>query len=196
MYADPSARPSLRRRVYRKLFWIPQLALAVVLLVGALYLLIHWLASLLWGFSIIGSTEIVVILVSCVVVGAALLAEAIQTYLVVAPEAIEYTAPGYSIRATWDDVDHIWSHWYATWRSWYWKPYVENLILRRSELRANRWVATLVRFSGSDRIIPVGRFAWDWRNSELGENIRHYAPHLNIRVACVRCQCRHDQYPP
>jgi hypothetical protein len=89
------------------------------------------------------------------------------TRLVISAKGIEYHVPGYTIYAHWVDVDHIWKHWYESLHFWHWPSLAEKLILRRSRLQAGKVSAQVLRFSGSDRIIPIGRFAWDWRNSDL-----------------------------
>jgi hypothetical protein len=103
------------------------------------------------------------------------------TRLVISAKGIEYHSPGYTIYAHWIDVDHIWKHWYESLRFWYWPSLPEKLILCRSTLRAGKVSARILQFSGHDRIIPIGYFALDWRNSELGAYIQHYAPHLDLQ---------------
>ena len=100
---------------------------------------------------------------------------------VVTPTGIEYHNLGYSIQILWRDLDRIWSHWFESLGYWYWPSLPEKLLARRSQLRAGKGVTRLLRWSGSDRVIPVGEFAWDWRYSELGELIQHYAPFLNVQ---------------
>jgi hypothetical protein len=95
------------------------------------------------------------------------------TRLVVSPEGIEYAEPGYTIFAAWKDVDH-------THNFGYWRYATEALILRKSRLRAHHWLAWFVKFTGSDRIIPIARFDLDWRTGELGDYIRKYASHVNL----------------
>ncbi len=112
-----------------------------------------------------------------------------QTRLEVSPQGIVYYAPGYRVRSDWANIEGYAERVVGT-------QDVESLILREPGMELSRWMrigyslmpaasmAALVRgrviMPGTlDRyqdIIPVGLFADDWRNSELGDLIKQYAP--------------------
>jgi hypothetical protein len=93
--------------------------------------------------------------------------------LAVSPSRIEYRAPVYRIRTTWDNVEAI-----APVGGWS-RP-VQGFLLRRAVGRYPL-LAVLIALPRRDlaRSIPLEIFAVRrWENSALGQEIRRLAPHL------------------
>jgi len=93
------------------------------------------------------------------------------TQLLISTKGIEYRQIEYSIRTTWDNVERI-------------GPVVssvglgitEGLILHKPAVQARwilKWYANI-----ASRHIPLASFASDWRDTEIGHDIKRYAPHL------------------
>jgi hypothetical protein len=57
---------------------------------------------------------------------------------------------------------------------------VDGLVLRQSIFKADRLTTWGAKLRGYDLVIPLQPFVWWWRESELGDDIRRYAPHLNL----------------
>ncbi len=111
------------------------------------------------------------------------------TRLDVSSDGIIYYSVGYRVRSTWPNVQGYGKRVMGS-------HDVDCLILRESGLEMSRWMqiglilqpvgrvagALQGRYIGSVRMdnyavwIPVGMYAEDWRNGELGEYVRRYAP--------------------
>lgn len=95
--------------------------------------------------------------------------------LVISPDGIEYYAPYYSIRTTWDNIGSIG----RTRALCGYSPLeVEGFVLGQPALQGNEWLNWLTRLAHLDRFVPLSPFAKQWRKSELGQDVRRYTPHL------------------
>ena len=94
-----------------------------------------------------------------------------HTRLVVSPDGIEYYTPYQSIRTAWDDIESVG-------RVPMFSFYGEGLFLRRPALRGKKWLNWDVRLMQLDRFVPLSPFLKQWRDSELGQDVRRYAPSL------------------
>jgi hypothetical protein len=92
------------------------------------------------------------------------------------PDGIEYYAPYYSIRTTWDNIESIGRTLGGMYGYWHFE--VEGFLLHQSALQGNKWLNWPTRLVHLDRFVPVSPFAKQWRDSELGQDVRRYAPHL------------------
>lgn len=92
--------------------------------------------------------------------------------LITSPQGIEYRCPEYKTYAAWSDLQQI-SDVAAGF------PFrVDGIIVRQLAVQVQvprrlRWYANI-----QAKDIPLAPFATDWRNSELGEDIKRCAPHL------------------
>jgi hypothetical protein len=95
--------------------------------------------------------------------------------LILSNDGIEYRAAGYRLFAQWSDVERV-----AFGASFPGREAFapEVLILRQSQLRASKWAARWLYWTGADRIIPIAAFNANWRRQEIGAYIRQYVPRL------------------
>jgi hypothetical protein len=96
---------------------------------------------------------------------------AIQIRLVVSPEGVEYYQVGYSIKTTWDNVARVGEIPVG-------RIMAEGLILYQPALFVNSWFASVKYIQTRGKLIPLSLFKHDWLESELGQSIKKYAPHL------------------
>lgn len=99
--------------------------------------------------------------------------------IVISPNHFEYYGVGYRIRARWEDLVRVehprWPFW------WRHKPInSDQLILRRSFIAGPGWIRAIIKFTGQSQIILIGHFDPWWRESALGDDIRFFAPQLEI----------------
>jgi hypothetical protein len=85
----------------------------------------------------------------------------------------------YRIRVAWADILKIGTpdepRWFPK------RRYIaEHLVLRRTFVAGSWWAKAWLRFSGYGQLIPIIDFGLDWRESELGDDIRRYAPQLGL----------------
>jgi hypothetical protein len=91
--------------------------------------------------------------------------------IIVTPKGIEYHVPlTFAIEASWGEMEEIRRYWLR-----------EGLFVDRNSINikyANRnTYATFMGF-GQSAFIPLSSFSENWRDSELGQQIKQYAPHL------------------
>jgi len=113
-----------------------------------------------------------VIIVSCFAILMAY--SAIQIRLVISPEGIEYYQVGYSVRTTWNNLARIGEIPAG-------RIMVEGLILYEPALFVDTWLSGVKYIQTRGQLIPLSLFKRDWLNSELGQDIKKYAPHLFTR---------------
>jgi hypothetical protein len=92
------------------------------------------------------------------------------TRIITSPEGIEYHELAHSVTTTWDNVQRIGI-----------VPGLgaaEGLLLRRPALQVRKGMAWAVKEQVHGRIIPLTPFGLFWRESDLGEDIKRYAPHV------------------
>jgi len=99
-------------------------------------------------------------------------------HIVVSEKGIEYHSPGIIVEATWEDFEKISSYWYRGMR-------IECLLIDNSQTRIKKWSfsaryppTTLLESLRQKTIIPLSCFSNNWTDSELGQQIKQYAPHL------------------
>jgi hypothetical protein len=98
---------------------------------------------------------------------------ALRMRLVFSPLGIELHQPGFRLYAAWSDVVLID-------RVHFGRALVDGLVLRKSELQADKITRWSIKFWRLDREIPLQPFSWRWRASELGDDLRRYAPQLGL----------------
>ena len=113
-----------------------------------------------------------VVFVSCLAILMAY--SAVQIRLVISPEGIEYYQVGYSVRTTWENVERIGEIPAG-------RIMAEGLILYEHALFVEHWLTGLKYIQTRSQVITLSLFRRDWLNSELGQDIRKYAPHLFAR---------------
>ena len=96
--------------------------------------------------------------------------------ITISDKGIEYEGPDVAFVTNWDSVEIITSGWYLPAR-------VEGIVVDKSLIRVIKMaLGTIKRFpfwGVSQRVfIPLSCFADNWRDSELGQQIKQYAPHL------------------
>lgn len=99
-------------------------------------------------------------------------------HIVVLEKGIEYHSPGIIVEANWEDFETITFYWYQGARN-------ECLLIDNSHTRLKKWSfparyppTTLLESLRQKTIIPLSCFSENWRDSELGQQIKLYAPHL------------------
>jgi hypothetical protein len=104
--------------------------------------------------------------------GGLLLQRALRSGLSMSPEGVECEFEFYSYGTTWDNVSGIAARPFGA------KDiYFECLTLRKPAVESRR-LLTLHPPAEFLRLIPLGLFAATWRDGEIGEEIKRYAPHL------------------
>ena len=93
--------------------------------------------------------------------------------LEVSPESVEYFQMGYRLKTTWDNVERIGMIPMGLLMA-------EGLILRESALQEKILGRKNLERNRLDRAIPLTLFQPWWRESDLGEEIKHYAPYLFV----------------
>ncbi len=107
-----------------------------------------------------------------------------NNFLAISRQGIYYRAPGVHINARWDDLDYIGEYYIKSISPKF------NRKLTVIYLKENASVSVIpARFFSmlegpTPSIIPVGDFGphEKWRKSEIGQLLRHYAPHLMRRI--------------
>ena len=99
---------------------------------------------------------------------------AIQIRLVISPEGIEYYQVGYSVKTTWSNVARVGEIPAG-------RIMAEGLILHEPALFVDNWLSGVKYIQTRGKLIPLSLFKRDWLDSNLGQDIRKYAPHLFAR---------------
>ncbi len=99
-------------------------------------------------------------------------------HIVVSEKGIEYYSPGITVEAKREGFEKISFYWYRGIRN-------ECLLIDNSQTRLKKWSyparyppTTLLESFRQKTIIPLSCFSNNWRDSELGQQIKQYAPHL------------------
>jgi hypothetical protein len=98
---------------------------------------------------------------------------ALRMRLVLSTQGIEFHHSSFSLYASWSDAARID-------RVMFGRSRVDGLVLRQSSLRADRLTRWTLKLWGQDLEIPLQPFSWRWRTSELGDDLRRYAPQLGL----------------
>ena len=104
--------------------------------------------------------------------GSLLFLEAKNSLLIISSERIEYRRSGYTISADWKDVKKV------ELRMRRRPEYV--LVLKKSDVKANRLNKFLLGMTKSDVIIPLNAFAVNWHRKSIGDLIQQYAPQIKL----------------
>jgi hypothetical protein len=99
---------------------------------------------------------------------------AVQIRLVITPEGVEYYQVGYSVRTTWQNIARIGEIPAG-------RIMVEGLILYESGLSVAKLFSGVKYIQTRGQVIPLSLFKRDWIESDLGQEIKMYAPHLFAR---------------
>lgn len=96
--------------------------------------------------------------------------------LSVSEEGIEYNGPDIAFETKWEYVENISVGWHFPFK-------VEGIVVDKSLIRVKKMSFGLTKRYptwGFSQIvfIPVSCFSNNWRDSELGQQIKQYAPHL------------------
>jgi hypothetical protein len=117
-------------------------------------------------------SPVFIVFVSCLALFMAY--SAIQIRLVISPNGIEYYQVGYGVRTSWDNVARIGEI-----------PagliMAEGLILYEPALFVGKLFSGVKYIQTRGQVIPLSLFKRDWVDSELGQQIKRYAPHLFAR---------------
>jgi hypothetical protein len=87
---------------------------------------------------------------------------------------IEYHKFGLTLNVKWENIEKINEYWSIPFRQ-------EGLCIDPDQIRITEWwLGSYTSHSGWSRkvFIPLSTFADNWRDSELGQQIKQYAPHL------------------
>jgi len=113
-----------------------------------------------------------IVFVSCL---ALLMAySAVQIRLIISPDGVEYYQVGYSVRTSWDNVARIGEIPAG-------RIIAEGLILYEPALFVDKMFSGVKYIQTRGQVIPLSLFIHDWVDSELGQEIKKYAPHLFAR---------------
>jgi hypothetical protein len=98
-----------------------------------------------------------------------------QEHIVVSEKGIEYSRPGLILGAKWEGISKVATYWQQGFRQ-------ECLLIDNSQVRIKKWslgsISGPFEFFPRNTIIPLSCFSENWRDSELGQQIKQYAPHL------------------
>jgi hypothetical protein len=83
---------------------------------------------------------------------------------------ISYRMFGYNVEIEWHNIKRI-----GEYKNLFWK--YEGLYLSKSEGTVTVWFLG-ARFDRSEVFIPLSIFAENWRDADLGQQIKQHAPHL------------------
>ena len=121
-----------------------------------------------------GATIRIVLIVILLLGGAIFLIYSAQHIrLITSSNGVEYYQVGYSVCTTWDNIERI-----GKIRAG--RVLAEGFILRESAICVNGWLARFNWFKQRGRMIPLSLFTKEWRNTELGQDIREFAPNLLV----------------
>ena len=101
----------------------------------------------------------------------------LNEHLAVSEKGIEYRSPWLIMEAKWERIEKISKNWYHGLRA-------ESLLIDNFQIRIKKWTfpdrgpSTPFEKFPHKTIIPKSSFAHSWHDSELGEQIKPYGPHL------------------
>ncbi len=106
----------------------------------------------------------------------------ISEHIALSSSGIEYHRLGLTFHAKWENTREINIHWFA--------PFEQEGIFINSDLIqiTEWWQGSYKAYGGwSQRaFIPLSKFSDNWRDSELGRQIKQYAPHLLEQEETIR----------
>jgi hypothetical protein len=98
----------------------------------------------------------------------------ISEHVTLSNSGIEYHRLGLTFHAKWEDTREINIHWFAPFEQE--GIFIDDDLVRITEWRSGSYKA--YGGWGAKVFIPLSKFSDNWRNSELGQQIEQYAPHL------------------
>jgi len=164
-------------RVYRPRWWFFYWVFAVC---WSLFVVLDISSLIVYGPPHNDWVSAIIALLLFGAINVVLYLSASQTRIVVTSEYLEYYGIGYCVRAQWKDLLRIQRF---TWKTVLGLRGAHNpdcLILRRAVIKGPKWLRRYIRFIGQGQMITIGSFDRWWRQSALGDDIRFFAPQLNI----------------
>ena len=98
-------------------------------------------------------------------------------HIIVSDHGIEYHTPWMIVETKWESIEKVSFFWHNGYR-------YECLLVDNSQTRIRKWSfperypPAPFREMTRKTIFPLSCFANNWRDSELGQQIKQYAPHL------------------
>jgi hypothetical protein len=99
-------------------------------------------------------------------------------HIIVSEKGIEYYAPGVIFETGWKSIERISKYWRGGFRH-------DCLVIDNSQIRMKKWsffggrnLPMPFEFVPKKTLIPLSGFSENWRDSELGQQIKQYAPYL------------------
>ena len=102
---------------------------------------------------------------------ALIIADSLEQRIVVSENGVEYYGVGFAIEANWKNVKKVGYDWISG---------DEGLYIDKSLIVTKTRYFNFKPYKGfrDTFVVPISRFAENWRDSELGQQIKQYAPHL------------------
>lgn len=96
-------------------------------------------------------------------------------HLTLSENGIEYHRFRLTFKTKWENVREISTRWFPPFEQ-------EGIFLAADQFRLIEWSANSNELGawGQWAFIPLSKFSDNWRESELGQKIKQYAPHLSI----------------
>lgn len=93
--------------------------------------------------------------------------------LTLSDEGIEYHRLGLTFNTKWENVRVLRTRWFSPFEQ-------EGIFLAADQFRITEWWINSNELGvwGQKAFIPLSKFSDNWRNTELGIQIKQYAPHL------------------
>jgi hypothetical protein len=94
--------------------------------------------------------------------------------IVISDEGIEFHRLGLTFHTKWEFVSEINTKWFPPFQQ-------DGIILGPDQIRITEWwTGNYTPYGGlsGKSFIPLSKFSENWRDSELGGQIKHYAPQL------------------
>ena len=98
----------------------------------------------------------------------------ISEKIVISDKGIEYHRLGLTFNTRWEYVREIDTKWFPPFQQ-------EGILLDSDQIRITEWWTGNYKPYGGlsgKSFIPLSKFSENWRDSELGQQIRQHAPHL------------------
>ena len=158
---DPAIRKSKIREAYFSI------GLGMLILLTRLIF-----PSLFEDSDLIGNILMIIMWILVPVMGWMTYLEAKQVHIVTSMDGITYSSPGLELCSPWENVDKI-----RSMSILFGRRKLDFLLLLQPAEQKSNWWFRLWR-GKPDNEIPLSMFG-NWRESELGQEIMKYAPHLD-----------------
>jgi hypothetical protein len=150
------------------------LALVITTTIGGLILiyLILWFSDVIKQYPIIAPFPLVFSIYQVVY----LINYYGKKHIVVSEKSIEYNTPKVMFQAKWQDFEKLSSGWHEQIKQ-------EGIVIDKLKLETKNAFQQLpskeyVLSKSSKAFIPLSCFSENWRDSELGQQVKQHAPHL------------------